>query len=55
MISEKLQLEPGMRAGYRLRLGWLAYFMAKHYGVVVVGVTISAEQQKLARRTLPGS
>jgi cyclopropane-fatty-acyl-phospholipid synthase len=31
--------------------GWggLAYFMAKHYGASVVGVTISAEQQKMAQ------
>ena len=47
LISEKLQLQPGMRV-LDIGCGWggLAYFMAKHYGVSVVGVTISAEQQK---------
>jgi DNA-binding response OmpR family regulator len=36
--------------------GWggLAYFMAKHYDVSVIGVTISAEQQKLARERCQG-
>lgn len=47
LISEKLQLQPGMRV-LDIGCGWggLAHFMAKHYGVSVVGVTISAEQQK---------
>jgi cyclopropane-fatty-acyl-phospholipid synthase len=42
--------QPGMRV-LDIGCGWggLAYFMAKHYGVSVVGVTISAEQQKMAR------
>ena len=55
LISEKLQLEPGMRV-LDIGCGWggLAYFMAKHYGVSVVGVTISAEQQKLARERCQG-
>jgi cyclopropane-fatty-acyl-phospholipid synthase len=36
--------------------GWggLAYFMAKHYQVSVVGVTISAEQQKMAQQRCAG-
>ncbi len=47
LICEKLQLQPGMRV-LDIGCGWggLAYFMAKHYGASVVGVTISAEQQK---------
>jgi cyclopropane-fatty-acyl-phospholipid synthase len=50
LICEKLQLQPGMRV-LDIGCGWggLAYFMAKHYGVSVVGVTISAEQQKMAQ------
>ena len=55
LISEKLQLQPGMRV-LDIGCGWggLAYFMAKHYGVSVVGVTISAEQQKMARERCQG-
>lgn len=36
--------------------GWggLAWFMAKNYGVSVVGVTISAEQQKMAQERCLG-
>ena len=50
LICEKLQLQPGMRV-LDIGCGWggLAYFMAKHYGASVVGVTISAEQQKMAQ------
>ncbi|ABP60465.1 cyclopropane fatty acyl phospholipid synthase [Enterobacter sp. 638] len=50
LICEKLQLQPGMRV-LDIGCGWggLAYYMAKNYGVSVVGVTISAEQQKMAQ------
>ncbi|MEL2241331.1 cyclopropane fatty acyl phospholipid synthase [Leclercia adecarboxylata] len=50
LICEKLQLEPGMRV-LDIGCGWggLAEFMARHYGVSVVGVTISAEQQRMAQ------
>jgi len=50
LICEKLQLEPGMRV-LDIGCGWggLAEFMAQHYGVSVVGVTISAEQQRMAQ------
>lgn len=55
LICEKLQLQPGMRV---LDIGWgwggLAYYMAKNYGVSVVGVTISAEQQKMAQDRCEG-
>ena len=55
LICEKLQLKPGMQL-LDIGCGWggLAYFMAKHYGVSVVGVTISAEQQKMARERCQG-
>ena len=50
LICEKLQLAPGMRV-LDIGCGWggLAEFMARNYGVSVVGVTISAEQQKMAQ------
>ncbi len=53
LICEKLQLQPGMRV-LDIGCGWggLSQYMATHYGVSVVGVTISAEQQKWRRRAL---
>ncbi|POP47212.1 cyclopropane-fatty-acyl-phospholipid synthase [Superficieibacter electus] len=55
LICEKLQLEPGMRV-LDIGCGWggLASWMAKHYKVSVTGVTISAEQQKLAQARCAG-
>lgn len=55
LICEKLQLKPGMRV-LDIGCGWggLAQFMAQHYAVSVVGVTISAEQQKLAQQRCMG-
>ncbi len=55
LICDKLQLQPGMRV-LDIGCGWggLARFMAKHYGVSVVGVTISAEQQKMAQERCLG-
>jgi cyclopropane-fatty-acyl-phospholipid synthase len=55
LICEKLQLAPGMRV-LDIGCGWggLAQFMAQRYGVSVVGVTISAEQQKLAQERCAG-
>lgn len=55
LICEKLKLEPGMRV-LDIGCGWggLAYYMAKNYDVSVVGVTISAEQQKLAQSRCEG-
>ncbi|AOV96903.1 cyclopropane-fatty-acyl-phospholipid synthase [Edwardsiella hoshinae] len=49
LICEKLQLRPGMSL-LDIGCGWggLAAYAARHYGVRVDGVTISAEQQKLA-------
>ncbi|EJD6539316.1 cyclopropane fatty acyl phospholipid synthase [Providencia rettgeri] len=50
LICEKLQLKPGMRL-LDIGCGWggLAAYAAKHFGVSVTGVTISAEQQKYAQ------
>ncbi len=50
LICEKLQLTPGMRV-LDIGCGWggLAQYMAQNYKVHVVGVTISAEQQKMAQ------
>ncbi len=55
MICEKLQLQPGMSL-LDIGCGWggLAEFAARHYGVSVYGVTISAEQQKLAQQRCAG-
>ncbi|MEY8710324.1 cyclopropane fatty acyl phospholipid synthase [Mangrovibacter phragmitis] len=55
MICEKLQLKPGMTL-LDIGCGWggLAAFAAKNYGVSVYGVTISAEQQKLAQARCEG-
>lgn len=50
LICEKLQLRPGMTL-LDIGCGWggLAAYAAKNYGVSVHGVTISAEQQKMAQ------
>ncbi|WP_348235385.1 class I SAM-dependent methyltransferase, partial [Salmonella enterica] len=49
-ICEMLQLQAGMRV-VDIGCGWggLWQYMATHYGVSVVRVTISAEQQKMAQ------
>lgn len=55
MICEKLQLKPGMTL-LDIGCGWggLAEFAARNYGVYVFGVTISAEQQKMAQARCEG-
>ncbi len=55
MICEKLQLKPGMSL-LDIGCGWggLAQYAAENYGVSVYGVTISAEQQKLAQERCQG-
>lgn len=55
LICEKLQLQPGMRV-LDIGCGWggLSQYMATQYGVSVVGVTISAEQQKMAQTRCEG-
>ncbi|NIF20062.1 cyclopropane fatty acyl phospholipid synthase [Candidatus Pantoea multigeneris] len=55
MICRKLELQPGMSL-LDIGCGWggLAEFAARNYGVSVYGVTISAEQQKLAQQRCEG-
>jgi len=55
LICEKLQLKPGMKL-LDIGCGWggLAEFAARYYGVSVFGVTISAEQQKMAQQRCEG-
>lgn len=55
MICDKLQLRPGQRL-LDIGCGWggLAEYAARNYGVSVFGVTISAEQQKLAQQRCDG-
>ncbi len=50
LICRKLGLKPGMRM-LDIGCGWgsLALYAAEHYGVEVVGVTVSEEQAKHAR------
>jgi len=49
LICRKLKLQPGMKL-LDIGCGWggMAAYAAKHYGVEVMGITISQEQQKLA-------
>ncbi|MRT55522.1 cyclopropane fatty acyl phospholipid synthase [Enterobacteriaceae bacterium RIT693] len=55
MICEKLQLAPGMKL-LDIGCGWggLAEYAARNYGASVFGVTISAEQQKMAQERCKG-
>ena len=55
MICRKLELKPGERM-LEIGCGWggLARYAAEHYGVEVVGITISKAQQKLARARCEG-
>lgn len=55
MICRKLELQPGERL-LEIGCGWggLARFAAEHYGVEVVGITVSKEQQKLAQERCAG-
>ena len=55
LVCRKLQLRPGMRV-LDIGCGWggAAKFAAEHYGVRVVGVTVSAEQAGWARRETAG-
>jgi cyclopropane-fatty-acyl-phospholipid synthase len=53
LICEKLQLRPGMRL-LDVGCGWgsLAAYAARHYGVEVVGITVSAQQAQWMREHL---
>ncbi|MCF6299820.1 MAG: cyclopropane fatty acyl phospholipid synthase [Proteobacteria bacterium] len=55
LVCRKLGLQSGMRV-LDLGCGWggAARFAAKRYGVEVVGINISREQQKLAQKTCEG-
>jgi len=52
LICKKLGLQPGMRV-LDIGCGWggAVRFAAERYGVEVVGLTVSKEQQKLAQQT----
>jgi cyclopropane-fatty-acyl-phospholipid synthase len=55
LICRKLRLRPGLRV-LDVGCGWGAFaaFAAQHYGVAVVGITISAAQAAEARRRCAG-
>lgn len=55
MICRKLELQPGERL-LEIGCGWggLAEFAAARYGVEVVGITVSKEQQRFARERCAG-
>jgi cyclopropane-fatty-acyl-phospholipid synthase len=55
MICRKLELSPGEKL-LEIGCGWggLAQYAASNYGVEVVGVTVSKEQQQLARERCAG-
>ncbi len=55
MICRKLQLKPGEKI-LEIGCGWggLAAYAAKNYGVEVIGITVSKEQQALAQERCAG-
>lgn len=55
LICRKLELQPGERL-LEIGCGWggLAEYAARHYGVEVLGITISHEQLALARQRCAG-
>lgn len=55
LICRKLELKPGMKL-LDIGCGWggLAAHAARYYGAEVTGITISREQQKLARENCKG-
>lgn len=55
MICRKLELKPGEKL-LEIGCGWggLARYAAENYGVEVVGITVSKEQQKLAQDRCAG-
>jgi cyclopropane-fatty-acyl-phospholipid synthase len=55
LVCKKLHLESGMRV-LDIGCGWggAAKFAAERYGVKVVGVTVSQEQEKIARELCQG-
>lgn len=55
IICRKLELKPGEKL-LEIGCGWggLAHYAAKHYGVEVLGITISRQQQRLAQERCAG-
>ncbi len=55
LVCQKLKLQPGMRL-LDIGCGWgaLAKFAAEHYGVHVVGITISQQQLEYAKKISRG-
>ncbi len=55
LICRKLGMEPGMKV-LDIGCGWggAARYAAEHYGVEVVGITVSGEQARLAREMCAG-
>lgn len=55
MICHKLQLKPGEKL-LDIGCGWggLAWYAATHFGVQVLGITVSAQQQEYARARCKG-
>lgn len=55
MICKKLQLKPGEKL-LDIGCGWggLAWYAATHFGVQVLGITVSAQQQAYARARCKG-
>ncbi|KRH79096.1 cyclopropane-fatty-acyl-phospholipid synthase [Ferrovum sp. JA12] len=55
MICQKLELKPHDTL-LEVGCGWggLAYYAAKHYGVKVLGITVSKEQKKIAEERCQG-
>ncbi|MBM3163700.1 MAG: cyclopropane fatty acyl phospholipid synthase [Chlorobi bacterium] len=55
LVFDKLRLQPGMHL-LDIGCGWggAAKFAAERYGVKVTGITVSAEQEKLARASCAG-
>lgn len=55
LICRKLELKPGERL-LEIGCGWggLAFFAASHYGVEVLGITVSKEQQAVAQARCAG-
>jgi cyclopropane-fatty-acyl-phospholipid synthase len=55
LICKKLQLAPG-ESLLEIGCGWggLAKFAAEHYGVKVLGITVSSEQQQIAQARCQG-
>lgn len=55
LICQKLQLQKGMRLlDIGCGFGGMAKYAAEHYGVEVVGLTISKEQQRLGKERCAG-